>query len=101
MPFKLTERAERDEEQSLQSVQPIMIPVSRQVSQSGESVYSSFYGRRDFENKHDDSSDLNTAKLGNPSNLDNVLIRIRSLRDSYNSESENEDDFCEDDDNEM
>lgn len=59
----------------------------------------SFYGRRDFENKHDDTADLAVGSLGTsklcrkPSTLDNVLTRIKSMRNSdHSDESENDDD---------
>jgi hypothetical protein len=68
-------------------------------SVSHDSVHrGSFYGRRDFENKHDDTADIigsvNTNKLGRrASTLDNVLTRIKSLRNSIHSdESENDED---------
>lgn len=74
---------------------------------SHDSVHrGSFYGRRDFENKHDDTTDIigsvNTSKLGRgTSTLDNVLTRIKSLRNSIHSdESENDDDDDDDDDDE-
>ncbi|GAA5797115.1 hypothetical protein HPULCUR_002494 [Helicostylum pulchrum] len=74
-------------------------------SVSHDSVHrGSFYGRRDFENKHDDTADIigsvNTNKLGRgTSTLDNVLTRIKSLRNSIHSdESENDDDDDDDED---
>ncbi|KAI8081205.1 EXS family-domain-containing protein [Thamnidium elegans] len=76
-------------------------------SVSHDSVHrGSFYGRRDFENKHDDTADIigsvNTNKLGRrTSTLDNVLTRIKSLRNSIHSdESENDDDDDDDDESE-
>lgn len=72
----------------------IMIPMSRH--HTAESVHrGSFYGRRDFENKHDDSAEIvGSSNLGRkPSKLDNVLTKIKSMRGSMNSdESEVDDD---------
>lgn len=81
-----------------------------------ESIHrGSFYGRRDFENKQVDTTDIigsvNTSKLATRGNstLENVLTRIKSLRNSDNSdeseiddddESENDDDEDDDDDEE-
>ncbi|KAL7319416.1 Xenotropic and polytropic retrovirus receptor 1 [Mucor circinelloides] len=94
-------------------VPAIMIPVSRHPSARQsigptESVHrGSFYGRRDFENKHDDTSDIAVGSVNNsklcrkPSTLDNVLTRIKSMKNSDQSdESEAEfyDDYDDDDD---
>lgn len=86
-------------------VPAIMIPVSRHPSYSRHSTgpesvnRGSFYGRRDFENKHDDSAEIGVGSINNtnlhrkPSTLDNVLTKIKSMRNSDNSdESEVEDD---------
>lgn len=94
-----------------------MLPMSRHPSFINASVErnsighdsmlrGSFYGRRDFENKHDDTADMvvgsvNTNKLRRKtSTLDNVLTRIKSMRNSDHSESENDDDDDDDDDDE-
>ncbi|KAF1798891.1 EXS family-domain-containing protein [Mucor lusitanicus] len=97
-------------------VPAIMIPVSRHPSarQSiglAESVHrGSFYGRRDFENKHDDTSDIAVGSVNNgklcrkPSTLDNVLTRIKSMKNSdHSDESEAEfyDDYDDDDDDDF
>ncbi|KAI9485832.1 MAG: EXS family-domain-containing protein, partial [Benjaminiella poitrasii] len=89
----------------------IMIPIAHHSSTgrpqaSSHPERSSFYGRRDFENKHDDTSDINVV-VGSVNNnnhtkhstLDNVLTRIKSLRNSEQSdESEVEYDDEDDDD---
>lgn len=65
----------------------------------------SFYGKRDFENKHDDTADIGVGSVNNnklcrkPSTLDNVLTRIKSMRNSdMSDESDNDDDVYYDDD---
>lgn len=89
-----------------------MIPVSRHPSARQsigptESVHrGSFYGRRDFENKHDDTSEIGVGSVSNnklcrkPSTLDNVLTRIKSMKNSdHSDESEAEYyDYYDDDD---
>ncbi|KAI7891172.1 EXS family-domain-containing protein, partial [Mucor mucedo] len=89
-----------------------MLPMSRHPSFVDRNsvghdsmLRGSFYGRRDFENKHDDTADMvvgsvNTNKLcRKASTLDNVLTRIKSMRNSdHSDESENEDDDDDDDD---
>jgi hypothetical protein len=91
-------------------VPAIMVSVSRHPSHNRNSernsigqdsiLRGSFYGRRDFENKHDDTADIGVGSVNNnklcrkPSTLDNVLTRIKSMRNSDHSddESENDDD---------
>ncbi|KAI9341086.1 EXS family-domain-containing protein, partial [Pilaira anomala] len=72
-----------------------------------ESIHrGSFYGRRDFENKQVDTTDIigsvNTSKLATRGNstLENVLTRIKSLRNSDNSDESEIDDDDDDDDDE-
>jgi hypothetical protein len=92
-------------------VPAIMIPISRQHSYGRQSVgpesianRGSFYGRRDFENKHDDTTDIAVGSVSNnklcrkPSTLDNVLTRIRSMRNSDHSDESEVDDESEADD---
>lgn len=92
-------------------VPAITIPISRQHSYSRQSVgpesmtnRGSFYGRRDFENKQDDTTDLGVGSVSNnslcrkPSTLDNVLTHIRSLRNSDNSDESEADDDDDNDD---
>lgn len=67
-------------------------------------IRGSFYGRRDFENKHDDTADIvgsvsNNKLCRKTSTLDNVLTRIKSMRNSdHSDESENDDDEEDDED---
>lgn len=99
---------------------PHMVSVSRHPSYSrsqvlernslgGHDVSSlqqrgSFYGRRDFENKHDDTADIgsvtNSKLCRKPSTLDNVLTRIKSMRNSVHSDDDDEDDDEDEDEDE-
>lgn len=90
-------------------VPAIMIPISRHPSHSNRHSLAtgpessmnrgSFYGRRDFENKHDDSAEIGVGSITNtnlcrkPSKLDNVLTKIKSIGGSdHSDESEVDDD---------
>lgn len=91
-------------------IPPMMIPISRVTSQNNrqsvglDSMYGSFYGRRDFENKQDQEPDMVVGSFSashrlsrRPSTMENVLTKIRSLRNSIHSDdSDNEE---EEDDN--
>ncbi|KAI9323088.1 EXS family-domain-containing protein, partial [Dichotomocladium elegans] len=65
-----------------------------------DSVYGSFYGRRDFESRHDMEENKETAAI--PSSigaLENVLTRIRSFGNNVGpDESDDDDDIDRDDD---
>ncbi len=102
----------------LSSHHSMMLPISRHPSCNNKSYMErnsvgndssmqrgSFYGRRDFENKHDDTTDIGVGSVNNnklcrkPSTLDNVLTRIKSMRNSdVSDESDNDDDVYYDDD---
>lgn len=86
-----------------------MNPVTRQQSTrqsqtACDSVYSgSFYGRRDFENRHDEAATKEASGINgvgpNGSAIENVLTRIRSFGNGRNedlsdgSDTEPEEDF--------
>lgn len=87
----------------------LMVPVSRHNSRYShrDSIYSgSFYGRRDFENRHEHADENKEAKsLQQPvSTIENVLTHIRSNfgtagSDGSDSEHDDNDDDDDDDDN--
>ena len=85
-----------------------MAPITRQQSTrhsqaTPDSTYGSFYGRRDFENRHD--REESTKEMGSvpqpASTIGNVLTRIRSLgaggHVSDNSDTDREDNDEDDD----
>ncbi|KAI8980352.1 EXS family-domain-containing protein, partial [Pilobolus umbonatus] len=87
-------------------IPPMMIPISRHTSQNNgrqsvggpDSMYGSFYGRRDFENKQDPDPDMVVGSFSashrlsrRPSTMENVLTKIKSMRNSIQSDdSDNE-----------
>ncbi|KAI8096292.1 EXS family-domain-containing protein [Halteromyces radiatus] len=89
---------------------PIPVNTSRASSMRHSYQGGSFYGKRDFENKHDreENDFLSTPNShqsrhisAQSSPLDQVLTRIRSLTTSHNSDvsdTEHEDDLDSDDD---
>ncbi|KAI8147935.1 EXS family-domain-containing protein [Fennellomyces sp. T-0311] len=88
-----------------------MTPITRQQSTrhsqaAQDSTYGSFYGRRDFENRHDhEESAKEMGSLPQPaSTIGNVLTRIRSLgaggHVSDNSDTDRDDNDDDDEDDE-
>ncbi|KAF7730382.1 Xenotropic and polytropic retrovirus receptor 1 [Apophysomyces ossiformis] len=82
LPFVISDMKEPDQERGVQLpvAEPDPIMISRQPSVAQDSFHGSFYGRRDFENKHD--KDANREIPGSqrqPSAMETVLTRIRSM----------------------
>ncbi|KAI8373198.1 EXS family-domain-containing protein, partial [Radiomyces spectabilis] len=115
LPFALTDVKLLDhDEESIGSIpHPVSegyrtegLPITRQSSFARESVYGSFYGRRDFENKQDDhllsSRDPSIFRerlySSRPASIiDNVVERIRSFGHSsiasYHDDDDDDDDY--------
>ncbi|KAG0172174.1 hypothetical protein DFQ29_008490 [Apophysomyces sp. BC1021] len=93
LPFALSDMKALEPERSIQLpvAEPDPIMISRQPSVTHDSFHGSFYGRRDFENKHDKKEEREVSgSQRQPSAMENVLTRIRSMNGDVDGASDTE-----------